>query len=214
MNLSKAGLELIKAHEGLRLTAYPDPGTGGEPWTIGYGTTSRAGVGKVTKGMKITQAEAEELLRRGLAVFELGVKNALTRMPTQNQYDALVSFTYNVGLPNLRKSSVLRFFNEGNIQAAGDALLKWNKAAGKVMPGLVKRREAERALFLKPSAPVASAPPVQSPKPVPPNDEPVLRPPADTPPPETKPGPSIAGWILGALAFAIAAAAAYIVKGN
>ena len=158
MKVSNEGIALIKKHEGLRLNAYPDPATGGEPWTIGYGTTSRAGVGPVTKGMKITEAQAEDMLRRALVVFEIGVKNALNRTPTQAQFDALVSFAYNVGVPAMSKSSVVKLYNSGNPEAAADALLKWNKAAGKVMSGLVSRRKAERALFLKAAPPVQEKP--------------------------------------------------------
>lgn len=213
MKVSNAGLELIKKHEGLRLTAYPDPATGGEPWTIGYGITSRAGVGKVTKGMKITQAEAEDMLRRALVVFERGVVNALTRRPTQAQFDAMVSLAFNIGVPAFSKSSVARHFNAGDMEKAAGSFLLWNKAAGKVMPGLTRRRQSERALFLT-SAPPASSPPQPAlpPAPVPPKDEPALQPPPEAP--AEQPGPKIAGWILALLGVLIAAAAAFIAKGN
>lgn len=158
MKTSQVGVDLIKKFEGLKLKAYPDPGTGGEPWTIGYGTTSSAGVGKVTKGMSITEVQAESMLVRSLAAYEKAVTAALKNLPTQNQFDALVSFAYNVGQANMRNSSVVKFFNAGQVDKAGDAFLLWNKAAGKVMNGLTRRRQAERQLFLKPDA-VASAPP-------------------------------------------------------
>lgn len=163
MKTSQAGIDLIKQFEGLRLTAYPDPGTGGEPWTIGYGTTSSAGVGKITRGMKITKVQAESMLVRSLETYEKGVVRALKNPPTQHQFDALVSLAYNIGLANLSRSSVVKLMNAGEINRAGMAFLLWNKAAGKVMPGLTRRRMAERDLFFKPDA-VASAPPAGNPK--------------------------------------------------
>lgn len=163
MKTSTEGLALIKAHEGLRLKAYPDPGTGGEPWTIGWGTTSSAGVGKITRGMTITKVQAESMLVRSLEAYEKGVLAALTRTPTQNQFDAMVSLAYNIGVPRFQKSSVVRFFNAGFMDKAAAAFLMWTKAAGKTLPGLVKRRNAERELFLKPDA-ASSATPAGKPK--------------------------------------------------
>jgi lysozyme len=202
---SDHGIALIKAHEGLRLKAYPDPASGGEPWTIGYGTTSSAGVGKITKGMIISQAEAESMLRRSLLIYERGVVKALTRTPTQNQFDALVSFAYNVGVPAMSKSSIVRHFNAGDIRKAADSFLLWNKAAGKIMPGLTRRRSEERALFLKASAPVAAAP---APTPVPPP------PAAPVPEPVTAPGHGIARAVLIVLGVVFAAIAAFIIGGK
>ena len=150
MKTSQAGIDLIKAFEGKRLKAYPDPATGGEPWTIGYGTTSSAGVGKIKKGMIITEAQAESMLVRSLAAYEASVLKALTVKPTQHQLDALVSFAYNVGPLNMTRSSVIKYLNAGLIEKAAGAFLLWNKAAGRVMPGLTRRRMAERDLFLKP----------------------------------------------------------------
>lgn len=158
MKTSPDGLDLIKKFEGLRLTAYPDPGTGGEPWTIGYGTTSSAGVGKITKGMKITQVQAESMLVRSLAAYEAGVLKAVRVQPSQQQFDAMVSLAYNIGLTNFSRSSVVKYLNAGLVEKAAGAFLLWNKAAGKVMPGLTRRRAAERDLFLKPDV-AASAPP-------------------------------------------------------
>lgn len=163
MKTSAEGLALIKAHEGLRLKAYPDPGTGGEPWTIGYGTTSSAGVGKITRGMTITKVQAESMLVRSLAAYEKGVLDALEEKPTQPQFDALVSLAYNIGVPRLQKSSVVRFLNHGDIPKAAASFMMWTKAAGRQLPGLVKRRKAEQALFLKPDK-AASAPPAGKPK--------------------------------------------------
>ena len=158
MKTGPEGIALIKKFEGLRLAAYPDPATGGEPWTIGYGTTSSAGVGKVTRGMKITEVQAESMLVRSLEAYELGVMHALNKQPTQHQFDALVSFAYNVGVSNMSRSSVVKYLNAGQVVKAAGAFLLWNKAAGRVMPGLTRRRAAERDLFLKPDT-VARATP-------------------------------------------------------
>lgn len=163
MKTSPDGLALIKKFEGLRLTAYPDPGTGGEPWTIGYGTTSSAGVGKITKGMKISQVQAESMLVRSLVAYEAGVLKTLSGSPAQRQFDAMVSLAYNIGLTNFSRSSVVKYLNAGQVEKAAGAFLLWNKAAGRVMPGLTRRRAAERDLFLKPDA-AASAPPAGKPK--------------------------------------------------
>lgn len=163
MKTSPEGIEIIKEHEGLRLKAYPDPGTGGEPWTIGYGTTSSAGVGKITRGMTITKVQAESMLVRSLEAYEKGVLAALTRPPTQHQMDAMVGLAYNIGVPRFQKSSVVRFHNAGFHDKAAAAFLMWTKAAGKQLPGLVKRRNAEHDLYLKPDK-AASATPAGNPK--------------------------------------------------
>lgn len=167
MKTSQAGIDLIKAYEGLRLTAYPDPGTGGDPWTIGYGTTTAAGVGKITKGMKITQVQAESMLVRSLEAYEQGVTAALSRTPNQHQFDAMVSLAYNIGVGRFSTSSVARFFNAGDLSKAAASFMMWTKsgkgAQRRVLPGLVKRRQTERDLFLKPD-PAPSATPAGKPK--------------------------------------------------
>lgn len=157
MKTSAEGIEIIKKFEGCRLKAYPDPATGGEPWTIGYGTTSSAGVGKITKGMTISQVQAESMLVRSLDAYEQGVMRAISRKPTQHQFDAMVSLAYNIGIGAFTRSSVVRHFNGGFLDKAAAAFLMWTKAAGKTLPGLVKRRQAEHDLFLKPDQ-AASAP--------------------------------------------------------
>jgi len=212
MKVSTAGLDLIKIHEGLRLTAYPDPATGGEPWTIGYGITSSAGVGKISKGMKITQAEAEDMLCRALVVYERGVQDTLTRRPTQHQFDAMVSLAYNIGVPAFRKSSVARYFNQGDMDKAAAAFLLWNKAAGKVMPGLTKRRASERNWFLKDS-PIAPVKPAPAPDPAPIPPPPDIEPPPAPEAPKAEPGPAIARWIIAAIGAAFAAFAYWMTKG-
>lgn len=150
MKVNPAGVDLIKKWEGKKLTAYPDPATGGEPWTIGYGHTSAAGPPAVKRGIKITEQEANDILVRDLGKYEAAVMKVLTAKPNGNQFSAMVSLCYNIGPGNFAKSSVLRKFNAGDIKGAADAFLMWNKAAGKVMKGLTNRREDERKLFLTP----------------------------------------------------------------
>ena len=137
--------QLIERDEGDVLTAYPDPGTGGDPWTIGYGHTGP----DVTPGLTITEAQAQILLAGDLHKFEEGVKELVGTAPTNdNQFSAMVSLSYNIGLGNYGRSSVLRFHNQGNYQQAADAFLLWDKAAGNVLPGLVRRRRQEREAYL------------------------------------------------------------------
>lgn len=156
MKTSAAGLNIIKKWEGLRLIGYADPATGGEPYTIGYGHTFRAGPPKVTLGMRITSKEAEEILKSDLTVFEEAVLRLLTRTPTQAQFDAMISLTYNIGVNNFKKSSVLRKFNAGDYHGAAEAFMLFIKANGKVMKGLVSRRSEERELFLVGTAKIVS----------------------------------------------------------
>ncbi|WP_410510620.1 lysozyme [Nodosilinea sp. E11] len=145
--INAAGLEIIKGFEGLGLTAYPDPGTGGEPWTIGYGHTSAAGPPQVFPGLTITRAEAEDILKRDLTKYEKAVATAVTRPLTSDQFSALVSFTFNVGAGNLQASTLLKKVNAGDFAGAAEEFGRWVYAGGNVMPGLQRRRRAERALF-------------------------------------------------------------------
>lgn len=145
MNISPKGANLIREFEGLRLVAYPDPGTGGAPWTIGIGHTGP----KVKRGMKITEAQAWAYFHKDIQKFERAVERQLAGSPVnQNMFDALVSFTYNCGEENLAKSSILKYHKQGKYKAAADSFLKWNRAAGRVLPGLTRRRQAERLLYL------------------------------------------------------------------
>lgn len=139
---SKNGLALTKQFEGCRLTAYQDSvGV----WTIGYGHTA-AGLGR---GYMVTQAGADSLLTQDIARFETGVNKLVTFSHlTQNQFDALVDFAFNLGLGNLGSSTLLKKLNAGDIAQAADEFLRWDKAGGKVLAGLTKRRAAERSLFL------------------------------------------------------------------
>lgn len=146
MKTSNAGLNLIKGFEGKRLNAYDD-GVG--VWTIGFGTIKYPNGARVRKGDACTEQQAEDYLRNDLAKFEAAI-NKLVKVPlTQNQFDALASFTYNLGETNLANSTLLKKLNKSDYQGAAEQFLRWNKAGGKVMKGLVRRREAERALFLK-----------------------------------------------------------------
>lgn len=142
--MNQAGIDLLKHFEGFSGVAYPDPATGGDPWTIGYGFTKGVKPGDV-----ITLADAEDRLKVEMAEFEGGVLTCCNRLPSPNQLAAMTSLVYNIGLANFRSSTVLRRHNAGENFAAAGAFLLWNKAAGKVMQGLINRREAERALYLK-----------------------------------------------------------------
>ena len=145
MNVDARGIILIKSFEGLRMHAYPDPGTGGAPWTIGYGHTGP----DVYPGLKITEAEAEAMLRKDLARFERGVDRLIEgAFTSQVQFDAMVSLAYNIGLGGFQRSSVLRHHRAGNRLRAAAAFLMWVKAGNRTLPGLVRRRNAERKLYL------------------------------------------------------------------
>lgn len=146
MEISKTGIDLIKKFEGCELKAYQDSvGV----WTIGYGWTHPVNGRKVGKGMVITQETAESLLSEGVKPFASGVSKLVTIPINQNQFDALVSFAYNLGVTSLKSSTLLKMLNAGNKKAAADEFLKWCCAGGKILNGLVKRRTAERELFLK-----------------------------------------------------------------
>lgn len=146
-HVSLSGQEIIHWFEGFRAKAYPDPGSGGEPWTIGYGTTVYKG-NPVVEGMVITKEEAAESFQKDLSKFEKAVRKAVKVSLTQHQFDALVSFTYNVGVGAFQSSTLLRKLNKGNYMGAANEFPRWNKASGKIMAGLIERRETERALFL------------------------------------------------------------------
>lgn len=145
MRTSADGIYLMHKYESCSLVAYPDPATGGAPWTIGWGHTSP----EVKKGMVITQEQADQMFSDRLAKeFEPGVTAALEwAKVTQKEFDALVCFAYNVGLANLRSSTLLKFVKSGDKGAAANQFLRWDKAAGKRMLGLYRRRVSEAALF-------------------------------------------------------------------
>ncbi|EOJ6089126.1 lysozyme [Klebsiella michiganensis] len=148
MQISNNGIALIKRFEGCRLTAYPDPGTGGAPWTIGYGWTGKVDGKTIRPGMKIDDAIAERLLRTGVVSFDQAVSKMLKVSVTQNQYDALVSLAYNIGTRALSSSTLMKKLNAGDVKGAADEFLRWNKSGGKAMSGLTNRRKAEREVFL------------------------------------------------------------------
>jgi lysozyme len=135
--------DLIKEFEGCKLTAYPDPGTGGEPWTIGFGH-----IENVKPGDTITQDQANLYLDDDVGYQVFKINNLINISMTQNEFDAIVSFVYNIGIGNFANSTLLKKLNMGDKNGAADQFLKWNKAGGKVLTGLTKRREAERQLFL------------------------------------------------------------------
>lgn len=140
--ISQNGIDLIKSFEGMKLKAYPDPATGGDPWTIGVGHTGP----DVHPGLVITEAQADELLRKDLQRFVDAV-NRLCPITTQGQFDALVSFCFNVGDGNLKTSTLRRLHNEGAYDAAAMQFARWSRANGKVMKGLTRRRAAEASLY-------------------------------------------------------------------
>ncbi|MBJ9199203.1 lysozyme [Citrobacter freundii] len=145
MQTSDKGIALIKQFEGCKLTAYQDSvGV----WTIGYGWTKPVDGKPIRAGMTIKQETAERLLKTGLVSYENDVSRLVKVDLTQGQFDALVSFTYNLGSRSLSTSTLLRKLNAGDYAGAADEFLRWNKAGGKVLNGLTRRREAERALFL------------------------------------------------------------------
>jgi lysozyme len=124
--------------------SYPDPGTGGDPWTIGWGTTGP----DIKPGLNWTQQQCDDRFTQDLTKFAVGVANAIGgAATTQQQFDALVSFSYNVGIGNLTKSTLLKLHKAGDYVGAANQFGLWNKAAGKVLPGLTKRRAAEAALY-------------------------------------------------------------------
>ena len=145
MQTSDKGIALIKEFEGCKLTAYQDSvGV----WTIGYGWTQPVDGKPIRAGMTIKQETAERLLKTGMVSYESDVSRLIKVGLTQGQFDALVSFTYNLGARSLSTSTLLRKLNAGDYAGAADEFLRWNKAGGKVLNGLTRRREAERALFL------------------------------------------------------------------
>jgi lysozyme len=145
MTISDAGIDLIKRFEGCRLTAYYCPA---RVLTIGYGHTGQ----DVKPGMTITQQQADALLRRDLQRFERAVSESVKYPLTQPMYDALVSFAFNCGTAALKTSTLLRLLNQGDVQGAAAQFDRWTKGGGKVLPGLVRRRSAEKAMFLTPMA--------------------------------------------------------------
>lgn len=143
LHYDKDGIDLTEDAEGCILHAYPDPGTGGAPWTIGYGHTGA----EVHAGLVWTHEQAEQALRADIHNAELEVKAFVKVKLTQGQYDALVDFDFNKGGKNLRNSTLLKLVNEGEFKAADNEFQKWVMGGGHVLPGLVKRAHAEAQIF-------------------------------------------------------------------
>lgn len=139
----EVALALVKRWEGCRLQAYPDPGTGDEPWTIGWGAT---GAG-IKRGTVWTQEQADTRLAIDIRVFMAGVRRLLARNATPNELGAMTSLAYNIGLGAFAKSTLLRKFNAGDKKGAAEQFDRWVNAGGRVMRGLVSRRADERRVF-------------------------------------------------------------------
>lgn len=177
-NINKKGIDLIRKFEGCKLKAYADPASplaielrkpianrkpgweklAGDPWTIGWGSTGLDIYTKDTNGnhppigpnTTWTQAQCDDRNIIHINEFAFKVKAILKLEINENQFAALVSFAYNVGPVALGKSTLLKLVNESKFDLAAQEFMKWTKAQGKELPGLVKRREAERQLFLTP----------------------------------------------------------------
>ncbi|MBB3806399.1 lysozyme [Xanthomonas arboricola] len=134
---------LIKKFEGCRLTAYPDPATGGDPWTIGWGATGPG----IKPGARWTQAQADDRLALDVGRFMAGVRSVLKRPADDNELGAMTSLAYNIGVTAFKNSTLVRLFNAGDRAGAAKQFDVWRKANGKVMNGLIRRRAAERKVF-------------------------------------------------------------------
>lgn len=144
--ISPHGLEKLKQWEGLKTKAYKDSGG---VWTIGYGHTATAGEPKPRAGMVITAVEAESILLKDLAQYEAAIENNVNVKLNDNQFAALVSFAFNVGIHAFKNSTLLKKLNQGNFDAVPTELMKWTKAGGKKIQGLVNRRRAEGYLWME-----------------------------------------------------------------
>jgi lysozyme len=157
MKVSPSAIEMIKHHEGIRFRPYRCPAL---LWTVGVGhvidpTHIRIPLNDrknlpIPNGWDrvISMAEVDEILASDLATFERGVLRLCPAGLTQGRFDALVSFSFNVGLGNLQRSTIRMKHNRGEFDAAAESFMAWTKAGGKELPGLVKRRKDERALYL------------------------------------------------------------------
>ena len=147
MKLNKEGADLIKEFEGCKLKAYQ---CSAKKWTIGYGNTFFEDGTPVVAGNAISQQKAEDLFELISADFSAKVAKLVPSHITPNQFGSLVSFAYNCGVVNLQKSTLLKKVNANhNDQSIRAEFLKWNKAGGKVLAGLTRRREAEANLYFK-----------------------------------------------------------------
>ena len=157
VQVSADGIKLIHSFEGYArelpdgsVQAYPDPGTGGKPWTLGWGATTDENGRPIQPGTVWSRERADKRFRQHLGQFERDVIKALgddLAGTSQAQFDALVSFTYNVGAANLRRSTLLKKHRAGDYAGARREFGKWNRAAGRVLRGLARRRAAEAAMY-------------------------------------------------------------------
>ena len=153
MRTSAEGVALMHHYESCRLSAYPDPGSvDGRPWTIGWGHTGP----EVRRGLVWTQAQADAAFLRDLQATEYLVEK-MAPTATQAEFDALVSFAYNLGAAALRGSTLMRLYQAGDKTGTAEQFLRWDKNDGAVLHGLTKRRNAERCLFLGATSAVAIA---------------------------------------------------------
>ena len=143
MHTSPLGIALITQFEGLRTSAYLDAAG---IWTIGYGHTDD----EVRSGSRIDTGEADALLRQDLSAAEATIRTLVTQPLAQASFDALVSFVFNVGAAAFAGSALLRKLNSGDVEGAAAEFERWRYAGGRVLPGLLRRRIAERTLFLSP----------------------------------------------------------------
>ena len=139
MKISQEGLSLIKKFEGCELEAYK---CAAGVWTIGYGSTKG-----VKEGDTLTEEETDNLLLHEMDEYEGYVLEAVEMPLSQHQFDAIVSWTFNLGPSNLKASTMLKVLNKGNYEDVPAQIKRWNKASGKVLEGLIRRREAEALLF-------------------------------------------------------------------
>ena len=145
-HINEHGIEIVKSFEGLALKPYLCPAN---VWTVGYGATRSSTGGPIDPDMEpISETEAEALLIRDLESSEGWVSRLIKTALTENQYSALTSFTFNVGAGALQRSTLRMKLNRGEFQNAADEFPKWRMAGGRILAGLVRRRAAERALFL------------------------------------------------------------------
>lgn len=207
MTVNKAALALVQEFEGFVDHWYPDPAHGWKVPTVGYGHTDAAGDPKYadTKGKAFTKAEASDMLLRDLGAYEKQMRALVTVPLNENQHGALTSFTYNLGAVNLKKSTLLKKLNAGDYAGAAAEFPKWNRAGGKVMDGLTRRRSAEQALFLNPhifSSTIEGAGGGKGP----------YRPPAPPPTRDTLHAPVINKWVVAGFIAAICAIALILIN--
>lgn len=144
-NFNQKGLELIKSFEKCVLTAYPDPVSKGEPYTIGWGHT-----GGVTPGQTISQDKADAFLVTDIGKTIRAIGGKILIPVTDNEFSAMVCLAFNIGAGNFSNSHLLRCLNNEQLQDAANEFLKWDHVNGQKIPGLTRRREAEQLLFLTP----------------------------------------------------------------